>query len=64
MFRFDHDASRQGVGDRPGVPGRSIHRSVNLLLLDASRHRRFTGPGLCGMRLENLGSPGKNQMSD
>lgn len=43
MFRFDHDASRQGVGGRQGGSGWLNHRSI-LLRMNVSRHRRFTGP--------------------
>jgi hypothetical protein len=47
MFRFDHDASQQGVGGRRTGSGRPNHRSDHHRM-NASRHRRFTGPAKAG----------------
>jgi len=63
MFRFDHDASPQGVGGRGKCSRQPIHRSVNLLRMNASRHWRFTGPARRDARA-GFGLARKNQMSD
>lgn len=64
MFRFDHDVSLQGVGVRRGCSGRQNHRYVNSLLLNTSRHRRFTGPAIAGCVPIAQAHRDKNQMSD
>jgi len=62
MFRFDHGANRQGVGDRPASCRPVSHRSVPPWM-DTPRHRRFTGPANAGYAVA-LRRGRENQMSD
>ena len=48
MFRFDHDASPQGVGGRQGGPGRLNHRS------DPTPHERVAAPAIYWSRSRGI----------